>query len=351
MRPAMARIAVDAMGGDNAPSVVVEGAVQACRELGADVILVGDETRIRGELVRLGAADQKGITIRHTTQVVDMDENPGHAIRKKKDASIRVIFDLVKSGEADAAMSAGNSGAMLAAAVFVLGRLPGVERPAVVAFLPTLHGKIALLDAGANVDVKPLHLVQFGLLGEVYCRRVMGIARPRVGVLSNGEEASKGTTLTRCVADALAHTPHMDFRGYAEGKDLFSGAFDVVVTDGFTGNVVLKTAEGTAWAFRQFLKHSIERSAMAKMGALLMKPVFDQVRKKLDYAEYGGAPLVGCEGTAILAHGRSDARAIRNAIRAAAEAAGPLAEAREEITTACEQAAALMDPEPSSKAQ
>ena len=338
----MARIAVDAMGGDHAPGVVVEGAVQACRELGADVVLVGDETRIRGELVRLGAADQKGISIRHASQVVEMDEHPGQAIRKKRDASIRVIFDLVKSGEADAAMSAGNSGAMLAAALFVLGRLPGVERPAITAFLPTLEGRVALLDAGANVDVRPLHLVQFALLGEVYVRRVMGVARPRIGVLSNGEELTKGTALTRGAVEALAQIEGIDFRGYAEGKDLFSGEFDVVVTDGFTGNVVLKTAEGTAWAFRQFLKRNIQDSSLARVGALFMKPVFDGVRKKLDYAEYGGAPLIGCDGTVILAHGRSDARAIRNAIRTANEAALQLGEAREEMTSACARAAQLV---------
>lgn len=338
----MARIAVDAMGGDHAPGVVVEGAVQACRELGADVVLVGDETRIRGELVRLGAADQKGISIRHATQVVEMDEHPGQAIRKKRDASIRVIFDLVKSGEADAAMSAGNSGAMLAAALFVLGRLPGVERPAITAFLPTIMGRVALVDAGANVDVKPLHLVQFALLGEVYVRRVVGVARPRIGVLSNGEELTKGTALTRSVVEALVQIDGIDFRGYAEGKDLFSGEFDVVVTDGFTGNVVLKTAEGTAWAFRQFLKRNIEDSALARVGALFMKPVFDGVRKKLDYAEYGGAPLIGCDGTVILAHGRSGARAIRNAIRAANEAATLLADARDEMTAACTRAAQLV---------
>lgn len=339
----MARIAVDAMGGDHAPAVVVEGAVRACRELGADVILVGDETRIRGELVRLGAADQKGISIRHTTEVVAMDEHPGQAIRKKKDSSIRVIFELVKSGEADAAMSAGNSGAMLAAALFVLGRLPGVERPAIITMLPTLEGTVALLDAGANVDVKPLHLVQFAVLGEVWSRRVLGVARPRIGVLSNGEELSKGTALTRSAVEALAEHDELDFRGYAEGKDLFSGAFDVMVTDGFTGNIVLKTAEGTAWAFRQFLKRSVQDSSLARVGAFFMKPVFDTVRRRLDYAEYGGAPLVGCDGTVILAHGRSGVRAIRNAIRTAGEASAALADAREEIVTACTRAAAMLE--------
>lgn len=336
----MARIAVDAMGGDHAPAAVVDGAVRACRELGADVILVGDETRIRGELVRLDAADQKGITVRHATQVVEMTEHAGQAIRRKRDASIRVIFDLVKAGEADAALSAGHSGAMLAGALLVLGRLPEVERPAILTFLPTLTGRVALLDAGANVDVKPLHLVQFALTGEVWARRVLGIEKPRLGVLSNGEELSKGTALTRTAVEALSRDPHIAFRGYAEGKDLFSGDFDVVATDGFTGNVVLKTAEGTAFAFAQLLRRSIQASALAKVGAALMKPVFDHLRRTLDWAEYGGAPLLGCAGTVILAHGRSDAHAIRNAIRTANEAAQ--VDASEDISSACARARKLL---------
>lgn len=336
----MARIAIDAMGGDNAPAVVVEGAVQACRELGVDAILVGDETRIRTELVRLGAADQKGISVRHASQVVEMSENPGQAIRSKKDASIRIIFELVKSGEADAALSAGHSGAMLAAALLILGRLPGVERPAVVAFLPTLDQPVTLLDAGANVDIKPLHLVQFALIGEVYARRVLRIARPRVGVLSNGEELSKGTILTRTAMEALRHLPGIDFRGYAEARELFAGGYDVVATDGFTGNLVLKTAEGTALAFGKFLKESVEASAMARLGALCLRPIFDSLRRKLDYAEVGGAPLIGCDGTVILAHGRSDARAIRNAIRAADEAAG--IDIRDEVAEVCAKAPGLL---------
>src|SRR5690606_457533 len=185
----------------------------------------------------------------------------------------------------DAAMSAGNSGAMLAAALFVLGRLPGVERPAIVTFLPTLEGRVALLDAGANVDVKPLHLVQFAALGEVYVRRVVGIARPRVGVLSNGEELTKGTALTRRAVEEPSRQRAIDLRGHAEGRDLRTGDSDVVVPGGFTGSVVLKTAEGTAWAFRQFLKRNVEESALARVGAFLMTPVFDAVRKRLDYAE------------------------------------------------------------------
>jgi glycerol-3-phosphate acyltransferase PlsX len=228
---------------------------------------------------------------------------------------------------------------MLAGALLVLGRLPEVERPAILAFLPTLTGRVALLDAGANVDVKPLHLVQFALTGEVWARRVLGIDKPRVGVLSNGEELSKGTALTRSAVEALARDTSIAFRGYAEGKDLFSGEFDVVVTDGFTGNIVLKTAEGTAFAFAELLRRSIRASALAQVGAAFMKPVFDQLRRTLDWAEYGGAPLLGCAGTVVLAHGRSDARAIKNAIKAANDAAQ--VDAREDITAACARARKL----------
>jgi glycerol-3-phosphate acyltransferase PlsX len=336
----MARIAVDAMGGDHAPAVVVEGAVQARRQLGVDVVLVGDEARIRGELARLGAADQPGISVRHTTEVVEMSEHPGQALRKKKDSSLRVIFELVKAGEADACMSAGNSGGMLAAALFVLGRLPEVERPAIATFLPTLTGRMVLVDAGANVDVRPLHVAQFAVMGEAYARLVAGVANPKVGVLSNGEEASKGTALTRAAAEALARAPGLNFAGYAEGKDLFTGEFDVVATDGFTGNVVLKTTEGVATAFATLLKQGILSSVRTKIGGLLIRPALAEMKRKLDYSEYGGAPLVGCDGTVIIAHGRSNAVAIRNAIRAAAEASRH--DSRAEISAACARVRGLV---------
>ena len=268
-------------------------------------------------------------------------DHPARAVRARKDASIRVIFDLVKAGEACAALSAGNSGAMLAAALLVLGRLPEVERPAIVTYMPTLGGPVGLLDAGANVDVKPLQLVQFALMGEVWTRRVQGMARPRVGVLSNGEEPSKGTELTRRAVSALGRDRQLDFRGYAEGKDLFTGDFDVIVTDGFTGNVVLKTAEGTATAFVEWLRRSVSASTRARAGALLLKPALAELKQTLDWSEYGGAPLLGCDGTVLLAHGRSGARAIRNAIRAAAAAAG--VDAREELSRACATGRRLLD--------
>ena len=327
------RIAVDAMGGDHAPAVVVDGALRAHRELGIDVILVGDDGRIRAELLRLGAEEGPGLAIHHASQVVEMGESASQGIRTKKDASIRVALELVKRGEADAALSAGNSGAVLAASLLILGRLPGVERPAVVAFLPTLQDPVTLLDAGANVDVKPLHLVQFALLGEVYARRVLQIPRPRVGVLSNGEEHNKGTLLTRSAMEILRQVPRIDFRGYAEAGELFGGGFDVVATDGFTGNAVLKTAEAAAVAFGTYLKKSVESSVVAKLGAAMMRPSLGPLLQKLDYAEVGGAPLIGCDGTVLMAHGRSDARAIRSAIRTAADAAA--VDIRSELSEVC----------------
>lgn len=336
----MARIAVDAMGGDRAPGVVVEGAVQASRELGIEVVLVGDEGAIRLELARLGAEGDRAIRIRHASQRIEPAEAAGQAVRRKADASIRVAVELVAAGEADAVLSAGHSGALLAASLLVLGRLPAVLRPAVVAFVPTPERPVALLDAGANVDVKALHLVQFALIGEVYARRVLQLPKPRVGVLSNGEEPSKGTQLTRTAVETLRRIPDIDFRGYAEGRDLFSGEFDVVATDGFTGNVVLKTMEGQALAFGELLRRSTAASPMARLGSMLLRPAFDGIRRKLDWAEHGAAPLIGCDGSVFFTHGRSDAWAIRNAIRAAAEAGA--IDVREELSSVCAAAAALL---------
>lgn len=317
----MARIAVDAMGGDRAPGVVVEGAVRACREHGLDVVLVGDETRIRGELVRLGAADQKGISIRHAPDAVRAEGPASQQIRSRTESSLRQAFELLKAGEADALMSAGHSGAVLAGAQLTLGTIEGVDRPAVAALVPSLlGGRVVLVDAGANVEVKALHLVQFAMLGEIYSRRVLGVARPRIGLVSNGEEPSKGTALTRAALEVLTGMPGLDFRGYVEGKDLFTGAFDVVVTDGFTGNAILKTAEGAAQAFVSFLQKQIEGSALSRFGGMLLRPALAELRRVTDYAEYGGAPLLGCNGAVILAHGRSGPDAIANAIREARDA-------------------------------
>ena len=307
------------MGGDLAPAATVEGALRAHRERGVEVLLVGDEPRVREEMRRLGAGANE-LRVHHASQVVEMDEHPGQALRRKKDSSIRVCFDLCKSGQLAGMVSAGNSGAVLAGGLFVMGRLDHVDRPCIGGSLPSLGGagRAVLVDMGANVEVTPLQLVQFALLGEVYARRVLCIAKPRVGIVANGEEEGKGTDLTRAAAAALRKPESgVLFGGYADGKDVFSGQFDVVATDGFTGNVLLKTAEGAVWAFGQLLKRHIQASAMASAGALLLRNQLDQVKKRVDYEEVGGAPLLGIHGVGLIAHGRSSARAILNALSGA----------------------------------
>lgn len=316
------KIAVDAMGGDYAPSVVVEGAVLAARELDAPLILVGDKTRIEDELSR---HECKGlpISIKHASQVVGMDESPGQALRKKKDSSIKVCFDLVKSGEADAVVSAGNSGAAMAAGIFVLRNLKAVDRPAIAVILPTKKDPVVVLDAGGNVDCKPLHLAQFAVMGSVYAKHILKKNNPRVGLLSNGEEEGKGNDLTRETHEILKDNSfnYLNYMGYVEGRDIFSGDVDVVVCDGFVGNVVLKVTEGVAEALTSMLKKEIMASLPAKLGYLLAKGALLNVKKKVDYAEYGGAPLLGIDGIGIISHGASDARAIKNAIKVAYECA------------------------------
>jgi len=312
-------IALDAMGGDLAPAATVEGALRAHRERGLDVLLVGDEPRLRSELHRAGAGENE-LRIHHASEVVEMAEHPGQALRRKKDSSIRVCFELCQRGDADGVVSAGNSGAVLAGGLFVFGRLDHVDRPCIGGSVPTLggSGRAVLVDMGANVECTPLQIVQFALMGEVYARRVLGIPHPRIGVVANGEEEGKGTDLTRAAAAALRKPESgVRFAGYVEGKDVFSGEFDVIATDGFTGNVLLKTAEGAVWAFGQLLKRQIQSSRVATAGALLMKSQLDQVKKRVDYEEVGGAPLLGVRGVAMIAHGRSTHRAILNALSGA----------------------------------
>jgi phosphate acyltransferase len=314
-------VAVDAMGGDFAPGAIVQGAIDAARK-GFPVVLVGKEPVVRAELGRRRASSALPIHVRHASEVVAMDDHPGQAMRRKKDNSIRVCFELVRRGEACGMLSAGNSGAVMAGAIFVLGRAGDVERPAIISVLPALKNHPLLLDMGANVDCRPVHLVQFALMGEVFSRRVYGVARPRVAVLSNGEEDSKGTDLTRAAAAALRGAP-IDFRGYCEGRDLLTGDFDVIVTDGFTGNVALKTMEGTAKAVGDLMKQALRSSAASTIGALLAKRALGDLKRRVDWREIGGAPLVGVNGVGFITHGRSDAFAIENSVarvRAAAEA-------------------------------
>jgi glycerol-3-phosphate acyltransferase PlsX len=270
MTERLAPVAVDAMGGDNAPGAIVQGAINAARK-GRPVILVGPEARVREELARHRAGQQLPLEIVDAAEVIEMDDHPGQAMRRKKRNSIRVCFELVKDGQAAAMVSAGNSGAVMAGAIFVLGRPAGVERPAIITALPALKGAPIMLDMGAVVDAKPIHLVQFALMGEVWARRVGGVARPKVAILSNGEEDSKGTELTRTAAAALRRSS-IGFAGYCEGRDLLTGEFDVIVTDGFTGNVALKTMEGTAKVVGELLKGALRSSPRAMLGGLLARP-------------------------------------------------------------------------------
>jgi glycerol-3-phosphate acyltransferase PlsX len=315
----LAPVAVDAMGGDNAPGAIVQGAVNAARK-GLAVILVGPEALVREELLRRGAGNDLPIEVRNAAEVIDMHDHPGQAMRRKKDNSIRVCFELVEGGQASAMVSAGNSGAVMAGAIFVLGRPDGVERPAIITALPALKGHPIMLDMGAVVDAKPIHLVQFALMGEVYARRVYGVERPRVAILSNGEEDSKGTELTRTAAAALRRSS-IQFVGYCEGRDLLTGAFDVIATDGFTGNVALKAMEGTAKVVGEYLKRALRASPVAMIGGLLSKGALEGMKRRLDWREIGGAPLVGVNGVGFISHGSSDALAVENAVRRAREAA------------------------------
>jgi glycerol-3-phosphate acyltransferase PlsX len=310
------KFAIDAMGGDNAPLSVVEGARVACLDLGVEILLVGDEQVLKAALKSLGPAPP-AISIVHAGTVIAMDESP-LVVRRKKDASICVATELVKSKEAVAVISAGNSGASMAAALFILGTLPGIDRPAIATSLPTLNGVAVLIDAGANVDCKPKQLVEFAIMGHIYARDILGVTPPRVGLLSIGEEDSKGNEQTKETFKLLKATA-LNFIGNVEGRDIYAGNADVIVCDGFIGNVVLKVSEGLAEALAQFLKREIMVSSLGKAGALLLKPAFARFKKKIDYAEYGGAPLLGINGISIICHGRSSPWAIRNAVRVAKE--------------------------------
>ncbi len=314
------KIAVDAMGGDNAPQAIVAGAVQAAREYGVGIILVGIEQIIQAELRKHPLAETLPVEVRNATEVVDMLDSPSTVFRRKKDSSIRVANELVKSGEAVAVISAGHTGAAMATSFFVLGKLEGVERPAIATFMPTVKGTSIILDMGANVDSKPNHLLQFAVMGEVYAKYLLKVASPRVGLLSIGEEETKGNELTKEAFKLLTETS-LNFIGNVEGRDVMSGKADVIVCDGFIGNVVLKVSEAVAETVGLFLKTDIEKSLIRKLGYLLMRPAFQNLKRRVDYAEYGGAPLVGINGISIISHGRSSDRAIKNAVRVAAELA------------------------------
>jgi glycerol-3-phosphate acyltransferase PlsX len=306
------KIAVDAMGGDFAPGVVIDGAILAAKEGDVEIILVGDSSVIEKELKKRDTGGLP-ISIKHADQILTMEDSPSAVLRNKKNASIKVAFDTVKDGEAGAAISAGNSGATMVAAVSVLKRLPGVNRPAIAVVLPTVKGGCVLLDAGANVDSKKSTLLQFALMGSVYSKYVLGIDEPRVALLSNGSEESKGTELLR-ETNVLLKESSLNYTGYGEGRDVYNGNCDVMVCDGFTGNVVLKVSEGLAEACVGMAKEEIKKSGIAKIGSLLMRKALKRFKKRLDYSERGGALLLGINGVGIIGHGGSSNKAIKNAI-------------------------------------
>ena len=310
------KVAVDGMGGDRAPEATVAGAVRAWREDHNPVILTGDEARLRAELERQGALDliDNGIELRHAPEVVKMDEKPAQAARKKKQSSIRVALDLVKSGEAQAMVSAGNSGAVMATALLALKRIRGVLRPAIANSSPNIKRRTVMLDLGANTEATPEFLAQWAYMGDAYARLVEGCERPKVGVLSNGEEDAKGNELTRGANAILKVAPGINYAGYAEGRDASGGDFDVIVTDGFTGTVVLKTLEGAGKFVSHFFRTEFEQSLGRKIGYFFSREVFAKLRIIADPREYGGAPLLGINGVVIISHGGSDAFAIRRAV-------------------------------------
>ena len=312
-------IALDAFGGDDCPGVEVEGAVEAARG-GVHVILVGREDELRKALRRYPDHERLPIRIHHASETIGMADSPSKAVRNKPDASMPVAFDLVKRGEADAVMSAGNSGAMLACGLFKYRRIRGVDRPPLVTSLPTRTGMAVVLDVGANVECRPLNLVQFGVLGAVYSSFKHGKARPTVGILSNGTEEGKGTELTRAAHRVLSEHASEDFEytGYVEGGRLFGGGVDVVVTDGFTGNVALKLIEATGRLIGGWLREAVNRGMRQKLGALLLKSAFGELKHRLDPDTYGAAPLLGVGGVAFICHGGSSSFAIATALRLSA---------------------------------
>jgi glycerol-3-phosphate acyltransferase PlsX len=312
-------VALDAMGGDFAPAAAVDGAVLTARG-GIDVVLVGDEALLGRELARVGDLPA-GVRIEHAPDAIEMGDHAAIEARRRRDSSIYIGLDLVRRGEAEAFVSAGNTGAVFATALVVLGRLRGVERPALGALLPIPARPALLLDAGANAECRPSHLVQFAQLGSVYMRTVMGVAEPRVGLLNIGEEATKGTPTLIDTHAALTAASDVRFVGNVEGRHVFAGEVDVIVTDGFTGNVTLKLAEALIDMVFREMRQVASESTRARLGGMLLRPALREMATELDYRKYGAAPLLGVDGTVLVAHGRSDMRTIANALQTAATAA------------------------------
>lgn len=342
----MKPVALDAMGGDHAPQATVEGAVLAARNLQVPVLLVGDHAKLKAELERHSPLPA-GIEIAHAGDVIGMDESPGVALLRRRDASIVVAMNLVKEGRASGVVSAGNSGAVMGAAALRLGVLEGVDRPAIAMIFPNRHGRVVMLDVGATVDSRPEHLRDFAIMGSSYAHCLLHVDRPRVGLLSIGEESSKGSAVTKKAYALLQQSP-VNFIGNVEGKEISLGGVDVVVCDGFVGNVVLKTVEGYAELFVGMLKGQLNSNWRRRLGAWLLKPGLQAVASGLDYASHGGALLVGVNGVCVIGHGRSSPMAIESAIRvardlAAQDVVAELASSLKQITVPPLEAAAATD--------
>jgi len=311
------KIVVDAMGSDVGTSVEVEGAIQAVKEYGHDVILVGDEAIIKSELDKRGGSQGK-ITVVHAPDRIEMNEPAALSVRRKRKSSIVVGMEILKKEEADSFVSAGNTGAVVCAATLSLRMLPGVERAGIAIAIPTMKGRTVIIDVGANIDPKPIHLFQYAVMADAYCRYILRIPNPRIGLLNVGEEESKGTEFIK-EAHALISKSKLNFIGNIEGRDIYVGDTDIVLCDGFVGNVILKVSESVVDTLVKMVKKEIKSSFIATVGALLANSAFQSLKKKMDYAEYGGAPLLGIDGRCIISHGSSTPKAIKNAIRVAAE--------------------------------
>jgi glycerol-3-phosphate acyltransferase PlsX len=309
------KIAVDAMGGDYAPEAIIHGAVEAVRfgKGEFEVILVGDETQIRAYLSRHFRVQELPISVQHASQIIEMGEAPTDALKKKPDASINIAMELHKYGKVDAVVSAGHTGAAMASAFLNLGRIKSVRRPAIGSLIPNGQGVTLLIDVGANIDCKPIHLLQFGVMGKIYIKNVYSLSEPKVGLLNIGEEETKGDEVVQ-EAYRLLERSNLNFVGNIEGRDVMSGTVDVIVCNGFVGNIVLKFAESFNGVYSKTLKRKIGKKIFSNIGAFLLKPTFERLRRIYDYEEYGGAPLLGINGTCIICHGSSTPKAIKNAV-------------------------------------
>ncbi len=311
------KIVIDAMGSDNAPAVEVEGAIQAIEEFGYELILVGDKERIEKELKKHGSYSDK-LSIVHASEVIEMHDPAAISVRRKRNSSIVVGMDLIKKEKADAFVSAGNTGAVVCAATLSLRLLPAIERPGIAIIIPALAGTSLIMDVGANISAKPIHLLQYGIMADAYSRYILGKTNPTVGLLNVGEEESKGTDFIR-ESHTLLSESKLNFIGNIEGRDIYSGKADIVLCDGFVGNVILKVSESVVDTIMQLLKREIKSSIIATVGAALASSAFAVLKKKMDYSEYGGAPLLGVDGRCIISHGSSSPKAIKNAVKFAGE--------------------------------